>query len=476
MKSRKFTFEEQLAFAELSGDYNPLHIDAVAARRLIVGSPVLHGVHSLLWGLDNWLQGKTVKVTLGSIKACFHKAIKMGDEVSYSLKSESDGHVKIELLARDSLATVLEFDWVSSEGDRADGFLPGHPRRRECRVLSASEVEKASGSLDVHLDLEASGRLFGYLTGAMPPLQIAQLLTTTRLVGMECPGLHSVYSMLDLAFGSETGKASVLTYEIKTLDKRFGLASMNVRSPGMSGTVKAFLRPPPQEQIDFGDLRNKVSSVEFAEQRALIVGGSRGLGEVTAKLLAAGGAEVKITYCRGANEARRVVDDIVAGGGSAETFAFDVLDHRVDVAERLAEAWAPTHLYYFATPFIAAGTKRAFSASLFREFCDYYVVGFLRTVEQLRSFGLKGILYPSSVFVDELPTNMGEYAAAKAAGEVLCAFLDKTQRGVTVYNPRLPRMATDQTASFLPVDNQDPVPIMLEHLRSFTQPARPLKS
>ena len=35
---RIFTFEAQLAFSELSGDYNPLHIDEVAARRLLFGS------------------------------------------------------------------------------------------------------------------------------------------------------------------------------------------------------------------------------------------------------------------------------------------------------------------------------------------------------------------------------------------------------------------------------------------------------
>jgi hypothetical protein len=51
------------------------------------------------------------------------------------------------------------------------------------------------------------------------------------------------------------------------------------------------------------------------------------------------------------------------------------------------------------------------------------------------------------------------------AGEMLCAFLQKTQREIIIHKPRLPGMATDQTASFLEVGNQDPVAIMLEHLR-----------
>jgi hypothetical protein len=60
---------------------------------------------------------------------------------------------------------------------------------------------------------------------------------------------------------------------------------------------------------------------------------------------------------------------------------------------------------------------------------------------------------------------MGEYAAAKNAGEMLCSFLQKANRRLKVYYPRLPRMATDQTVSLFSVDNQNPVPIILEHVR-----------
>ena len=160
-----------------------------------------------------------------------------------------------------------------------------------------------------------------------------------------------------------------------------------------------------------------------------------------------------------------LVDEITSAGGAASSFSFDVLDNQVNITDRLASGWVPTQLYYFATPFIAQESKGEFSSSLFRKFCEYYVTGFQRAVEQLSATGLKAVLFPSSVYVKELPSNMGEYAAAKMAGEVLCAFLDKTQHNTTVYAPRLPKMATDQTASFIAVENQAPTSIMLEHLR-----------
>lgn len=470
MRCHAFTLQDQLRFAELSGDYNPLHIDKIAARRLMFGSVIVHGIHTLLWGLDTWLQGKTEHVELRSLNAVFLKPVRLGDEVRYSQTSKGQGHVEIDLRVGDSAATNLKFAWIRSRGCTSGDLPASFPRSLECRELSATEAEKASGSLQLYLNVDSSSSCFENLGKWFSQLQIAQLLATSRLVGMECPGLHSLYSSLDVAFGRETEESRPLTYEVKKLDTRFGLVLLDVASASMTGTVKAFLRPSPQEQLAFCELREHVKRREFANQRALVVGGSRGLGEVTAKLLAAGGADVRITYFRGAEKARRVVDEITSGGGSADSRPFDVLDDRTSIVQRLGVGWAPTHLYYFPTPYIAAGMKGTFSMTLFQRFCDYYLTGFQKVVEHLSSLGLMASFYPSSVYVDEVPLNMGEYAAAKVAGEVLCTYLEKTQ-GVRIYAPRLPRMATDQTASILPTRNEDPAFIMIEYLRKLEDPS-----
>ncbi len=108
-----------------------------------------------------------------------------------------------------------------------------------------------------------------------------------------------------------------------------------------------------------------------------------------------------------------------------------------------------------------------FSPDLFQNFCNYYVNGFYKTLETFKDLGIQKVFYPSSVFIDEYPANMGEYVTAKAAGETLCMFIEKTQKSITVYKPRLPKLSTDQTATVSGSNIWDPVPVILEHLRLF---------
>jgi hypothetical protein len=137
----------------------------------------------------------------------------------------------------------------------------------------------------------------------------------------------------------------------------------------------------------------------------------------------------------------------------------------------VADPSRPLYLYYFATPYIFGAVKGKFSAQRFAAFSEYYVAGFLRTVQTLAasSAGLQKVFYPSSTAIDELPLDMGEYAAAKMAGETLCGFLQKANPGIAIHKPRLPRVATDQTVSLLPVSNQDPLAVLLAHLRYLRQ-------
>ncbi len=477
MKTRVFSLQDQRSFADLSGDHNPLHVDPVAARRLLFGGAVAHGIHLLLWALDVWLDGHTGRRALRSVTAKFPKPVGLDRAVEFCLVSENDRHVKIKLLDDGAMAAIIDFDWAPAEDAPIDAPGLARPADRPCRTRTAADLPGAAGAMRVELDVPSLARLLPNVAARLPLRQVAQLVTTSRLVGMECPGLHSVYAKLHVEFEPGAAAADGLRFAVVQFDERFFAVTMNVEAAGMRGTVNAFLRPLPTEQPGSRSLKGLVRAGEFQGQRALIIGGSRGIGEVAAKLLAAGGAEVQLTYRQGKQEAQAVVGDILAGGGVAAAFAYDVLDPQDTFARQLGESWRPTHLYFFATPFIFVPSRwpHAFSQTYFQRFCDYYVTGFARTVIAARkvSSELQHVFYPSSVAIDEMPDAMAEYVAAKSAGEALCDCLQRHLRQVAIYKPRLPRVATDQVASLLPAENEDTVATMIGHLRRFRDSRNP---
>ncbi len=345
-----------------------------------------------------------------------------------------------------------------------------NPSRGECLDRDLEQLDKASGGLDLCLNQRETELRFPNIMRVFPSGQLAELMALTRLIGMECPGLHSIFSDLNLDFEKPFNDVPKLDYEVTSYDSRIRLLTQNVQAPGMMGTLRAFLRFPPQYQESYIKLSKKVRKHEFSNQTALIVGGSRGLGEVVGKLLAAGGARVIVGYCQGFEEAHSIVKQINQGGGDAMCLAFDVLSPRPLRKEDFVNGLSPTHLYYFATPTISLGSKNSFSSSLFQKFCNYYVSGLVNTFRSLQrseESRLRGIFYPSTVFVRDLPANLAEYAAAKSAGETICILLAKEHPNINIFSPRLPQTTTDQTASFLPTHKQDPAPLMLENIRLF---------
>ena len=460
---RTFTLEDQIAFAELSGDNNPVHVDPLAARRSMFGQPIAHGIHTLMWALDQYLEDCCEPVRLKSIQAAFLKPIGLNQEVRFTHPAAGQNNrIRIDVLKEDEIAIRLVFELLPDEPGHGCEISPGVPEQSAPDLIERKTIQACCGSLGLYLKREAALRLFPNLTRCFSPLQTSILLGTTRLVGVKCPGLHSIYAELKMA-ANDPGDVRQINYAVSEYDDRYGLVLMKVAAPGLAGTVKAFIRPPPQTQTAFLELKRLVEPGAFAGQKALIVGGSRGLGEVAAKLLAAGGAEVLLTYHLGQADAQKVAGEILAGGGQAGICELDALQ----IPSDWRSPTAPTELYYFASPHISSSSSKHFSARLFNNFCNYYVNGFAGLVEFLQKLGLRHVYYPSTVFIEEMPENFVEYTLAKHTGERLCQALGRKYNGTHFYCPRLPKMATDQTAGLQSVQNADPAPIILTTLHSF---------
>ena len=462
-----FTAADQDRFASLSGDFNPMHMDALAARRTQAGAPVVHGVHSMLRALDLLAAHDPALPPVATLKASFNKLTYVGDTVHYRLSQMSDKAAVIDALVEGTevLRLSLAFGPESAapapqEVDRGTAVA----RPAEAQDLTMARMEGLAGQVGAAAGAAEIAAAFPHAARVWPAPRLLAALCTTVLVGMVCPGLHSIYSTLTL-HACPAAPPDTLAFRVTRVDPRFRLARMAVQGAGVWGSIDSFVRMPPTAQAAIGELARLVRRDEFAGATALVIGGSRGLGELTAKFLAAGGAEVIITYAAGQADAEACAGGIRAWGGKCATMRYDA---RAPAAPQLAALpAAPTHLYYFATPQIAQRKAELFVATRYAELHTFYVTGFYEAFRALHAAAPDGLtaFYPSTVFVQDRPAEMTEYAMAKMAGEVLAADLTAHLPNARVVVSRLPRLPTDQTATVIRTETEDPIAVMLPIIR-----------
>jgi hypothetical protein len=463
---RVFNLDDQQVFAEISGDYNPIHIDPAYARRSTYGKPVVHGINLMLWALDCVLFLKK-NINVGSLSVIFRKAITIGEKVKCHLKQANDSQLIIVLESSNSESVFIEITKHSVKKHEEFKIINSNPAKKNINSVNENKIIGEKGILELYLDYSNIKNIYPNLTASISKYDISVLLATTRLVGMVCPGQNSLYSELKLN-NMPGNKTNSFIWNVKKYDNRIGLIDIAFSTASLTGNIKTLLRPKPHQQEKCVSLKSLVKPKEFFNQRALIIGGSRGLGEITAKLIALGAGSVRFTYHRGKIDAQNIVNDVSSFGGDIDCLEYNVIDNNNSIIDSLNN-WSPTHLYYFATPTIISGVYGTFQKNKFNKYCDYYLFGFIKLIEMLIDYKIMHIFYPSSFYVDELPLNMGEYAMAKAAGEKYCEFLSKKEKNIIIYSPRLPRVSTDQTVSNFPVNNENPTTVMQKHLEIFNE-------
>ncbi len=215
----------------------------------------------------------------------------------------------------------------------------------------------------------------------------------------------------------------------------------------------------------------RVAGTPFAGQRALVIGGSRGLGEVVAKIVAAGGGHPVISFREGRQEAERVAAEIRQAAGACDVISYDALR---PADEQLAGVGAVDSCYYFATAKIFQRKSALFEPDKFRIFLNYYVDGFFALCSALaqQNTGKVTIFYPSTTAPDAPTAGIVEYAMAKAAGETLVDQLNMFLPSVHVISQRLPRIATDQTATVGVASARNALDVLLPIVHEVQQAAR----
>lgn len=440
------THADQIWFATASGDFNPIHVDPVYARRTVYGRQVVHGIHLLIASLDAADSDMDVAERVTGVVARFSNAAFLDEDFLLSTERTEDG-LRLQLTRNgDSLMTA---EVALAAGGRepsvpsVQSFSPDQPTVRQ-----PGEAAEVRGTQPLDYDVDSVRERYGRAVTRAGEDLVGLWMAGTRLVGMEVPGLHSL--IVEVRSESAEGAGGdTVEYAADVTPIKVRPVDVQLTSGDLSGRIRTMFRPAPVDQPAYTWFESQYAGPDLSGWKAWVLGGSRGIGEALAKHLAAGGADVTVTYARGARDAERVAREIRDGGGSATARRLDVL----------ADGWAsevaslgPTHVFHLASPKILPRDPNSGSAApAFAEYVDFYVTGLFRLAEALlQENGAGRIYFPSSVYVEDEKAGFADYAAAKRLAEALGDDLTFRHESVHVAYSRLPEILTDQTARILP--------------------------
>ena len=465
ISDRVFTSQDQLLFARLSGDSNPLHMDPLAARRTQAGEPVVHGIHALLWIIESIAKAGIQIHGLQKIEARFIRFMYLYRTTSIELRGNVSSSINVDVIVdKISVLKVL----LSFGGRHETRDLGVEPEFCIQDILASPTLEQMKtlgGWLAPPVTSDSFVDIFPYASAALDARRLSGLSQTSRLVGMVCPGKHSLYARLSVTMTEPLPTFDGVRFQTVNVDERTRGVDMVVHGNGISAEISSFARRPPVEAPDMREIAHNVRPDEFAGATALVAGGSRGLGAITAKIIAAGGGEVNMTYSRGLVDAERLCEEINAARGmeACRAISLDVTRPLRPQLELLIGRIS--HLYYFASPQIFVQKSAVFEPKLFTRFYEYYVNSFYEMCSVLNNGSLE-VFYPSSVAVSERPRGLVEYSMAKAAGEMLCEEMNRDRKGLRIFVSRLPRLLTDQTSTIALTKNADPIPVVASFVRA----------
>lgn len=449
-------------FSEVSGDWNPIHTSPSVARRLIAGDVVLHGIFVLLHSLNDFCHKNYTTFSL--IKCRFLKPIFLNTEVQTNIVSISEYEAKIIVScnAVDCISIVLKFGGTKN----LKVGRPGRYPKSNPKYQSFNYFKNCFGSEDVRVNLNYIKQNFPKLADNIGVIPVQSLMLCSKIVGMDCPGHNSLFSGLDIGLDPETSSRKLIwTVQRHTLP--IAPIKMSILGGGLCGHVESFYRPTEVEQDSFKNIRKKVDTNIFKSQKALVIGASRGLGELTAKIIAAGGGDVIGTFYNGYDDSEKIRKEVKKNNKKFDMVSFNVTQTNNEyINDFFKNIFVPTHIYYFASPRIKSNKSEIIDDDLLNIYRQFFVKSFSSIVEVLHELFKEKItvFYPSTVFIDEDVADFKEYVIAKLEGEGL--YSDQNYKNnITILYKRLPRLKTDQTAGILSKNMDDNFEIMYKAIK-----------
>ncbi len=460
----RFATADLELFAAASGDRNPLHLDPEFAAGTAFGAPIVHGALiaiAMLGALPDEPLSR-----MRSLRVSFSGALAPGSVASISAGAidRQPEAWEIRLTARGTmLARVLvrpATEPPTGTPQRAAASdAPLSPMRTTPADLLASELSSGfelRGEYAASPDLDVLARGFG--ASALDPRLLEGLAWASYVVGMELPGLHSLFAGLVLAVGSEDAEANDgQTLIVRDHDERTGQLTVAGTLAAKAGagrtlaTIHCFALPKAASPNPAALRLNRPP--ERDRGAVVVIGGSRGFGASLTLALLACGYEVHVAY---ATSQRRAAELARLAGAHAPRLHLTQIDVRdPDAVRSLTDAVEAAGVTLVglvlnaATPPLAMGLTPESATEL----ADYVAASLRLVAVPLASLlplvdeQHGWVLFCSSAATASPPRDWPHYVTAKSAIEGLASWVTTMKPRLRTVVLRPPKMQTAMTGT-----------------------------
>jgi len=213
---RAFSADDQLAFAELSGDWTPL-----------LRAPAVHAVQLVTWALD---QVVDTPAWIDRVIGWFSRPVPLGVELDLEATEGS-------CVIRDAGEVVVEINYELAEL-RDDITTPSHAwPRDEPKNIPPAQLSATPEMIPLALDRKLAAAVAPNLAEHLARIQLAELIAPSRIVGMHGPGVNARIDVLKLTARPGWSTASI-GFQVSPVGRRADHVSLSIAGPTLLGHVE----------------------------------------------------------------------------------------------------------------------------------------------------------------------------------------------------------------------------------------------